>query len=82
MVISRVCGDRMIREFFVVSKRLFKGKFVTPEKKEADQLLEPGTTVDCYKDGKYWASYGCVSATEIESDRQIENKQKKFLQGR
>lgn len=63
-----------IKDIFVVSKRFFKGKFITPEKKEADDLLEPGTVVECYKDDKHYASYGCISATEIDPNRQIENK--------
>lgn len=66
--------NKKIKDFFVVSKRSFKGKFITPDKKEADDLLEPGTKVDCYKNGKLYGSYGLVLATEYEPSRQIEHR--------
>jgi len=65
----------MFERLFVVSKRFFKGKFVTPDKKEADDLLEPGTVVDVYDNGELYGSYGCVLATEVDPGKQIENKQ-------
>lgn len=38
---------------YIVKKRGFKGKYITSDKKEADDLLESGTIVDHFKNGEY-----------------------------
>lgn len=63
-----------IKNIYVVSKRSFKGKFITPVKKEADDLLGVGTSVDCYENGVLMSSYGIVLAPEIEPSKQMEHK--------
>lgn len=55
-----------IKNLYIVAKRSFKGRYITPDKKEADDLLEPGTTIDCYENGIHTSSYGCVLASEVE----------------
>lgn len=61
----------MKKLLYIVRKRRFKGRYITPDKKEVDDLLEPGTVVDCFENGKHTASYGCVFATEVEPNRQL-----------
>ena len=50
----------------VVKKKGFKGKFITSDKKETDAILEVGTTVDCFENGKLMASYGLVGVDKNE----------------
>lgn len=63
-----------IKSFYVVAKRSFKGRYITPDKKEADDLLEPGTIVDCFENGIHTSSYGLISSPELEPRKQIEDK--------
>lgn len=63
-----------IKKLYVVAKRTFKGRYITPDKKEADDLLEVGTTVDCYENGVHMSSYGLISAEEAKKAIQIEEQ--------
>lgn len=63
---------------FIVRKRGYRGEYHTPDKKEADQLLEPGTVVDCIENGIHTKSYGCVSS-KVTDKLLISNSRKALI---
>lgn len=63
-------------------KKLKQGKRLWAEvsKKEAFENLDRDTIVDTYTDeGEYYGSFGMVYATEVNMNRQIEDKTKNLL---
>lgn len=61
------------KEYLV--ERYGQSLFKTSSKDDADKELEPGTNIHCYENGEYTGTYGCVMATQVDTNRQIEYKE-------